>query len=138
MLCVTIKLLDQWMKPCTTNPDLRECIYEYAMGRGGVTMAEVYSDIGYNEQYRLMARAQAQNAIVWRCFTEGMVCKEIRATQKPYTDLSGLQTSAEKWMVELITKLLEVIHGQWLYPNIHVHNRVAGTLATLRREENHV
>jgi hypothetical protein len=27
-----IKLLNQWMKARVTNPDLQECIYEYAMG----------------------------------------------------------------------------------------------------------
>jgi hypothetical protein len=38
-------------------------------------------------------------------------------------------------MVELITKLLKVTHGQWLYRNIQVHDKVARTLATLRKEE---
>ncbi len=37
-------------------------------------------------------------------------------------------------MGELITKLLEVTHGQWLYPNIQVHNKVSGMLA-IRKEE---
>ena len=54
---------------------------------------------------------------------------------KKYTALSGLQTSAEKWTVELILKLLEVTHSQWLYRNIKVHDKVAGTLAKLRKEE---
>ena len=44
-------------------------------------------------------------------------------------------TTAERWTEELITKLLEVTHGQWLYRNIQVHDKVAGTLATLRKEE---
>jgi hypothetical protein len=66
---------------------------------------------------------------------EGMVCKEIQVIQKTYTALSGSWTSAEKWTVELITKLLEVAHGQWLYCNIQVLNRVAGMLATIRKEE---
>jgi hypothetical protein len=30
----TIKLLDKWMKHHGTDPDLRDCLYEYAMGRG--------------------------------------------------------------------------------------------------------
>ena len=34
------------------------------------------------------------------------------------TALSGPLTNAEKWTVELITKLLELTHGQWLYHNI--------------------
>jgi hypothetical protein len=37
--------------------------------------------------------------------------------------------------VELITKLLEVTHGQWLYCNVQVHDKVAGTLVMLRKEE---
>jgi hypothetical protein len=44
-------------------------------------------------------------------------------------------TTAERWTEELITKLLEVTHGQWLYRNIQVHDKVAGMLATLRKEE---
>jgi hypothetical protein len=79
--------------------------------------------------------ARAQDTIGWRRFTEGMICKEIRVIQKTYTALSGSRTSAEKWTEELITKLLEVTYGQWLYPNIQVHDKVSGTLATLRKEE---
>ncbi len=38
--------------------------------------------------------------------------------------------------MELITKLLEVTHGQWLYCNVQVlHDKEAGTLAKLRKEE---
>ncbi len=79
--------------------------------------------------------AKAQDAIGWRRFMEGMICKEIWAIQKTYTALSGLGTSMEKWTGELVTKLLEVTHGQWLYGNIQVHNKVSGALATLRKEE---
>ncbi len=37
--------------------------------------------------------------------------------------------------MELITKLLKMMHGQWLYQNVQVHDKVVGTLATLRKEE---
>ena len=43
--------------------------------------------------------------------------------------------TAEKWARGLITKLLEITHGQWLYRNVHVHDKVTGTLATKRKEE---
>jgi hypothetical protein len=132
-LHATIKLLDQWMKRHVTDPNLRECIYEYATGRGGRTMAEICSDHGYDGRYQEMARAQ--DAIGWWQFMEGIICKEIWAIQKIYTAFCGSQTSAEKWMGELITKLLEVTHGQWLYHNIQVHDKVSDMLATLRKEE---
>ena len=38
-------------------------------------------------------------------------------------------------MTGLITKLLEVTHRQWLYRNVHAHNSISGTTATLRKEE---
>jgi hypothetical protein len=133
VLYATIKLLDQWMKRRAMDPNLRECIYEYAMGRGRRTMAEICSDHGYNGRYQGMARAQ--DAIGWRQFMEEMICKEIWAIQKTYTAFRRSWTSAEKWMGELITKLLEVTHGQWLYCNIQVHDKVSGTLATLKKEE---
>lgn len=35
---------------------------------------------------------------------------------------------------ELIIKLLEVSHGQWLVHNLTVHNVIAGTIATKTKE----
>jgi hypothetical protein len=54
---------------------------------------------------------------------------------KTCTAFSGSRTSAEKLTGELIMKLLKVTQGQWLYRNIQVHDKVSGTLATLRKEE---
>ena len=87
-LQVTIKLLDQWMKQWGRDPDLRDCIYEYVMGRGGVTMEEICEENNYNQRYRVMARAQ--NEIGWRRFMEGMICKEIGWIQRTQV---GLQAS---------------------------------------------
>jgi len=57
-LHVTISLLDRWMKLNNMDPDLRECIYEYSMGRGRISMEEICADNGYDERYRAMAKAQ--------------------------------------------------------------------------------
>ncbi len=35
----------------------------------------------------------------------------------------------------LVTWLLEITHGQWLYRNVVVHDKVAGRLAVTRKEE---
>ena len=50
-LLTTITLLDKWLKGNDTDPDLRECIYEYAMGRGGVLIETICQDHGYNKRY---------------------------------------------------------------------------------------
>jgi hypothetical protein len=87
-----------------------ECIYEYATRQGGVRMAEICLHNRYNGWYCQMERAQ--DAIGWWHFMERMVCNKIQAIQTTYLALSRSPTSAEEWMVELITKLLQVTHGQ--------------------------
>jgi hypothetical protein len=98
-----------------------------------VSITEICLHNRYNEWYYQIKRAQ--DAIGWWRLMEGMVCNEIWAIQTTYLALSGSQTSAKKWTVKFITKLLMVTHGQWLYHNIQVNDKVAGTLAMLRKEE---
>ena len=111
----------------------RDCIYEYAMGRGRVTMEEICEENHYGQRYREITRAQ--DAIGWQRFTEGVICKEIGLIQRMHTGLQASRLSAKKWGVGLVTKLLEVTHGQWLYCNIQVHVKISGTLVTLRKVE---
>ena len=55
--------------------------------------------------------------------------------QKSYLALSIYHLSIVRWMTGLITKFLEVTHGQWLYRNVHMQNSISGTTAALRKEE---
>jgi hypothetical protein len=81
-------MLDKWMKLNDKDLDLRECIYEFSMGRGKLLMEEICIENGYDERYNVMARAQ--NSTGWRRFMEGMVCKEIRAIQLMHSSVTGL------------------------------------------------
>ena len=64
-----------------------------------------------------------------------MISKEITGIQKSYLAISRYHLSIERWTTGLITKLLEVTHGQWLYRNVHVHDSISATTATLHKEE---
>ena len=66
---------------------------------------------------------------------EWMVCKEIRAIQSSHSSVTGLRCNTANWGRDLVTRLLEVTNGQWLYPNVLVYDRISGTLATQRKEE---
>ena len=96
-------------------------------------MEEICEENHYDQRYRVMARAQDEIGR-WR-FMEGMICKEIGLIQRTHTGLQASRLSTGKWGVGQVTKLLEVTHGQWLYPNIQVHDKISGTLVTLRKEE---
>ncbi len=48
--------------------------------------------------------------------------------QDSYLWVRGSAWLSEKWATGLITQLLQVTHGQWIYRCILVHDRTTGTL----------
>ena len=66
---------------------------------------------------------------------EGMIPKEIRNIQEMYMLVEGETTSLTNWSTGLIVKLLEVVHGQWLYRCVQIHDKTRGMLATTKKEE---
>jgi hypothetical protein len=58
----SIDLLATWLAEVDTDPDLRDCIVEYAKGRGGVTMEVVCRD----KDHRFSRMASDQDIIGWR------------------------------------------------------------------------
>ena len=66
---------------------------------------------------------------------EGMVSKEIGVIQGTAADEGRFKLTVQRWTLGLVVKLLETTHGQWLYCNVHVHDKIAGENATTRKEE---
>ncbi len=117
---LTLDLAEKWLEEMDTDPDLLDCIMEYAHGRGGRTMESICEGLG--------------DAIGWRRFMEGMISKEMRTIQYEYYHGQSSRLSSTRWVKGLILKLLETTHGQWIYQNVQIHDNVAGTQATLRKE----
>ena len=66
---------------------------------------------------------------------EGMISKECIPIQQACLTICGSRLSIQRWAIGLVTKLLEITHGQWLYRNVQVHDSVSGVTALLRKEE---
>ena len=96
-------------------------------------MAQICLDIGYSGKFRNMAHTQ--DKIGWRRFMEGMICREARQIQEEYRIACGSWTSGIHWAEGVITKLLEITHGQWFFQNIQLHDKVSGLAATEHKEE---
>ena len=64
-----------------------------------------------------------------------MISKEITGIQQQYYAPNGMQMSLEKWSTGLITRLLEIMHGQWIHQNLIMHDPVSGIIATSKKEE---
>jgi hypothetical protein len=134
MLWHTIDLLEEWMIEAGTDPDLLDCIAEYACGWGGCTMVDICQRLGANFQQM----AHDQDTINWRWFMESMISTHVRRIQSLYHYREGTHMAPEWWAKGLILKLFEAIHGQWIYWNIQIHDSVAGTQAPFRRRRSSV
>jgi hypothetical protein len=108
---LTTTALERWLKEAGTDLDLADCIVEYVQRRGTVTMEEVVQEA----PLRFQMMGLSQDKIGLRRFLEGMISKEITVVQKQFYALNGSQMSLEKWSSGLITRLLEITHGQRLY-----------------------
>ena len=78
--------------------------------------------------------AADQDTIGWRRFMEGMVSKRLVCLQAHYRSHTGKGTAVMAWAQQLVIRLLEVTHGQWIYRNIQVHDEYQGTLRTQEKE----
>jgi hypothetical protein len=110
-LCMTA--LEWWLDEADTDPDLTDSIVEYVRRRGTVTMEEAIIDAP--PRFRHMALSK--DKIGWRRFLEGMISTEITYIQRQYIAVNRYRMSLDKWCTGLITWLLEITHGQWLYRN---------------------
>eukprot|EP00956_Cyclotella_meneghiniana_P030706 scaffold78142_cov27-Cyclotella_meneghiniana.AAC.1 len=78
--------------------------------------------------------AQSMDKIGWRRFMEGMISVEVANVQSEMEEASQCKLTVKSLCAGLVLKLLEVTHGQWLYRNVHVHDKVSGEQAVRRKE----
>ena len=64
-----------------------------------------------------------------------MVSRRIIDIQGEHFAFRGTSWKLDKWAAGLVTRLLEVTHGQWLYRNVVVHDSINGRLAITRKED---
>jgi hypothetical protein len=126
----TIDLMEVWLEEAEIKLDLLHCIAEYAHGWGECSMTDICKGLGPH----FMQKARDQDAVGWRQFMESIVCKRMRAIQYNHQHWVRTRTSPTWWVQGLILELLEATHGQWIYRNIEIHDAVAGTQATLKKE----
>jgi hypothetical protein len=123
--------LSLWLEEVNTDPMLAWCIQEYVKGRGAWTMTDLCRSLP--PRYRQLGISQ--DIISWDRFLEGMISSEFEPIQMTHYELSGSRLNTSNWHTGLITRLLEITHGQWLYRNYMVHDAISGALATKKKEE---
>jgi hypothetical protein len=130
-LNLLIRQVTGWMRAVDTAPDLSTLISEYLFTRGSLVRDNIPAPIPH--QYTAFIRSQ--DKIGWNRMMEGMLSKELLLLDS--TDVLGpyCKLSQQVWVQTLMKKLLEATHGVWIYRNITVHDKVAGYVATKKKEQ---
>ena len=102
---------------------------------GEVEIAILVGMLRHNLSQECFDAFERLHGIGWRRFLEGMVSTKLIKLQSESAMIQGMKLTLERWSRGLITKLLEVAHGQWIYRNLLVHDRISGVLATMKKEE---
>ena len=63
----------------------------------------------------------------------GMVSHMLLAIQSAHFHTAGKSYRATQWIAGLITQLLQVVHTQWIYQCILVHDRTTGVLISTNK-----
>ena len=112
------------MRENETHPDLVSVISEYAEGRGETSCVECVGDLpSIVQEFTIL-----QDKIGWGNFIVGMISTKLLGIQDSYLRVRGSAWSSEKWAMGLISHLLQVTHGQWIYRCVVVHDCTMGTL----------
>lgn len=61
--------------------------------------------------------------------------KKVLRIQGWMQEVGSKKLTNQKWCMGLVTRLLEVTHGQWLYRNVHVHDALTRDIATQKKED---
>jgi hypothetical protein len=65
----------------------------------------------------------------------GMISTKLLCIQDSYLRVRGSAQSSERWAMGLITQLIQVTHGQWIYRCVLVHDCMSGTLINQHKAE---
>ena len=65
----------------------------------------------------------------------GMVSQDLLPLYSAISHISTSAPKATRWILGLITHLLQTTHAQWIYHCVLVHDRSTGTLLSAHKEE---
>jgi hypothetical protein len=79
--------------------------------------------------------AELQDIIGWDNFIMGMVSSKLLPIQSTHLLQSKFSSNASRWILGLVTQLLRVMHTQWIYHGVLVHDCSTGTLISAHKED---
>jgi hypothetical protein len=101
-----------------TDPEILYWIPKYILIRGDKPLLKMGCMSPQSK-----ALACSQDLIGWRDFTEGYISTHFYEIQSFHLAMSSSYLNGKDWTKQLISKLLQITHSQWIYCNISLHDR---------------
>ena len=76
----------------------------------------------------MLTLARSQDTIGWKLFMEGNISTLFYQRQQFHLTMSSSYLNGTDWTKQLISRLLNITHSQWIYRNISLHSNQGGRL----------
>ncbi len=119
MFQISVQEVVDWISKTLCQTDIALAVNIYLLGRGLVKMVHCIN----NGDAPLLALARSTDLLGWDCFIEGRISREWIPAVSPILAVSCPRLSIGSWGKTFITKLLNVVHKQWIYRNTLIHYR---------------
>jgi hypothetical protein len=129
----SMQRVEQWLERQNTQPDLQSLLLRYLRGRGTVTCLDCSMALNLPQLFQEFAKSQ--DVIGWDNFEIGMVSIKLPRIQSSHLTESDLSFHAMQWISGFITQLCQMMHTQWIYQSVLIHNPTTGTLISTHKED---
>jgi hypothetical protein len=121
------------METVDTHSDVKVLLLKYLRGRGSTPCLECVDSLDLPPILR--EYASAQDIIGWDNFVMEMISHRLLPIQRAHFHTAGKSYCTTRWIVGLITQLLQVTHTQWMYQCMLVHDHTTGVLISTHKAD---
>jgi hypothetical protein len=123
--------LETWVANNATHPDIKSILTACALERGQVSCRECAARyLAIIQEY-----ATLQDKIGWENFMMGVISTKIIFIQELHHKLRRLHQLPDRWVTDLMTRLFQITHAQWIYQCFLVQDRTSDMLIYLHKTE---
>ena len=117
-----------WLRQNYAHPEIAYWLPRYIKLRGTRPFGNMP---GMSADMRRVARSQ--DLISWKAFMEGKLSKEWFSLQRLSLVCSPSKLTIADWAKRLISQILQVLHAQWIFRNVSLHDAHRGYLRLQKR-----
>ena len=131
MFKISVQEVSNWLDRTLRKPEFTLAVSTYLLGRGLVSFD---SCLPFSEG-TFANLTRTTDRLGWDCFLEGRISQAWMPVAKQILADNGSQLLVETWGKQFITKLLNIVHKQWIYRNTLIHYRCQDGLTIPEQHE---